>query len=496
MAEPAAVQEYVLLPSHGLRAGPSNSTPELRQFFSSLAAPGDRVDLGAGRQGADVRVLDSLGPDGAKLIEGSVESVLALRRLQPGTRVVPVRYYTPAVARRQIEAGPDGGVTAPGSPITLRVISAHDGAPVAGAFVVAFVDFANKSGAQGVTDVNGEVALALGGPTTTLDRLYIYPLAIYWSLLSKSFKATSGAQVALAPLDLSSPDGLRHYYGNTPDGAGTGVTVAVIDTGVADHPDLVVAGGANTVPGENPKNYGDNGQHHGTHVAGIIAARGKPPTGVRGLAPGVALRSYRVFGQGSGSASSFAIAKAIDLATSEGCDLLNMSLGGGQPDDTLKAAVEAARAAGSLCVIASGNGDRAPVAFPASDAMALAVSALGRVGTFPNDSAETDDVAAPFGTDTADFIASFSNVGPEIALTGPGVGIISTVPGGYAEISGTSMACPAATGMAAQLLASSDVLKMTRNAGRSDAIVKAILAAAKSLGLGATFEGHGLLQHP
>ena len=120
------------------------------------------------------------------------------------------------------------------------------------------------------------------------------------------------------------------------------------------------------------------------------------------------------------------------------------------------------------------------------------MSAFGRKGTFPTSAAEVEDIASPYGTDKKNFVASFSNVGPEIDLTGPGVGIISTVPNGHTEISGTSMACPAVTGAAARALAGSAVLKKKRDRARSDAMVKAILATAKPLGFGVTFEGHGL----
>lgn len=493
MAEQAAVQQYVLLPGGSLHTEQAGSTPEVSEFFASLGNPGETQDLGAQAPGAQLRVLDSLGPGGAALIEATPDAALALRRLQPGVQVVPLRHYTPAVARRQVRARSAAAMAAPGAAVTLRVISANGGSPVVGAFVVAFVDFSTKSGDQGVTDSKGEVQFALGGPHTTLDRLYVYPVDAHWSLVAAGFTATDGATVQLQPLDLSYTDGLRHYYGNAADGVGAGVTVAVVDTGVAKHPDLVVAGGANTVPGEKPTDFGDNGQHHGTHVAGIIAARGRPPQGIRGVAPGVTLRAYRVFAKGSGSATNFAIAKAIDQAITDKCDLINMSLGGGQPDPVITAAVDAARAGGSLCIIAAGNGDRGPVAFPASDPTAVAVSALGRVGTFPTTSSEADDVASPYGADHADFIAEFSNVGPELDLTGPGVGIMSTVPGGYAEISGTSMACPAVTGMAARALASSPALNMPRDASRSDAMRKAILASAHSLGFAPGFEGHGLL---
>jgi hypothetical protein len=89
--------------------------------------------------------------------------------------------------------------------------------------------------------------------------------------------------------------------------------------------------------------------------------------------------------------------------------------------------------------------------------------------------------------------ALFSNIGPEIDLTGPGVGIVSTVPGGYAALGGTSMACPAVTGVAARLLAGRpDVLGMSRDLARSDAIAGVLLDAAQALGFGPEFEGQGM----
>jgi len=242
-----------------------------------------------------------------------------------------------------------------------------------------------------------------------------------------------------------------------------------------------------------PDDWGDNGTRHGTHVGGIIAARGVAPAGRLGIAPGVCLRSYRVFGQDSQQASNFSIAKAIDRAVADGCDLINMSLGGGQPDELTSAAIADARAAGTLVIVAAGNDGRQPVSFPARDSGAIAVSALGRKGTFPAKSTERGDVSGPFGRDRKDFIAAFSNVGPEIDVIGPGVGILSTVPGGYAPMSGTSMACPAVTGVAARLLAGDRrIVRMKRDQDRSDAIAKAVFAAARDLGFGPEFQGHGL----
>ena len=493
MAKSTDTEQYVLLPPQGLRARGTTASPEAQEFLRA-AEPGGRQSLRIDGGTVPLQVVDSIGPDGAKLVELSAEAALSIRAQRPDLRLVPVHYYTPALVEPpQVVSGPPGARSASAAAtITLSVVSKTGAKPVANAFVVAFVDFKARTGAQGVTGDDGKVTLTLGKASITLDRLYVYPLDSNWSLIKKKLAVKTGTVVTVNPLNLGYTDGLRHFYGNADLDVGKGVTVGVIDTGVSKHPDLVIAGGANTVPGENRNDFGDNGKAHGTHVAGIIAARGNPPAGLRGVAPGVTLRAYRVFAKNEGSASSFAIAKAIDVAVAEKCDLINMSLGGGPPDPVLKAAIDDAYAAGSLCIIASGNNDRSPVSYPAVEGKALCVSATGRKGTFPTNAAAADEVAAPYGTDKKNFVAAFSNIGAEVDLTGPGVAIMSTVPGSYAEISGTSMACPAAVGAAARAIAGTPIIKMKRNARRAEAIVKAVLAAAKPLGFGPTFEGLGI----
>jgi subtilisin len=134
------------------------------------------------------------------------------------------------------------------------------------------------------------------------------------------------------------------------------------------------------------------------------------------------------------------------------------------------------------------------VSYPARYAQAVAVSAFGRKGTFPAGAAQALTIQKPYGTDRKNFVANFSNVGSEVALTGPGVGIVSTYPDGYAAMDGTSMACPAITGALARLLArQTRILGMARDQKRSDAIIHLALKAAEELGFGATFEGAGLL---
>ena len=82
-------------------------------------------------------------------------------------------------------------------------------------------------------------------------------------------------------------------------------------------------------------------------------------------------------------ATNFAIAKAIDQAVRDGCDLINLSLGGGIADPLLEDAIADARAGGSLVIVANGNDGRKSVSFPANNPLALAVSAMGRTDTFP-----------------------------------------------------------------------------------------------------------------
>jgi subtilisin len=424
---------------------------------------------------------------------------------------MPLVYYEPAVFRREVLSAPTSASTrasikkmagkkmakaaAPGG-VTVTVTSATNGKAVRGAMVVAFTNFAARAGAQGTTNAKGQVALALGGSTKKIERVYVYPKSAYWPSMQKDLTIKALSKLTLQPIDTAFVDCVRYFYAGGDLNSGKGVTVGVIDSGVAtNHPDLSLQGGQNTVPGEKPQDFGDNGtEGHGTHVAGIIAARGAAPHGIRGVAPGATLRSYRVFARGGNRASNYAIAKAIDAGVADKCDLLNMSLGGGSPDPVVTDAIAAAYRAGVLILAANGNDDRKPVSFPAANDMCQAVSAIGRKDTIPKGTEPEDSIAAPYGKDKKNFVASFSNVGSDTDLTGPGVGVISTVPGGYGVMSGTSMATPAETGAAARLLAAAPaILAMPRDRNRTAAMIAAVARACKLLGVGATFEGKGMI---
>jgi subtilisin len=497
MAQPGARRQFVLLPVRGMRASSPGVTRAAANFLTSLTRyVGARVvrPLGDVPQ-IELSVLDSVSDDGPKLVEVSPEAAIALRSSRPGLRLVPLVYYETAVAPRVIPQPETLTATVvPTRPFAVRVVSGRGNEPLAGCLVVVFTDFPGRRGAQATTDAGGEATFHLNPEVTRLDRVYAYPPGPgLWGALKTEVRVAEDLRVELEAVDLKRQDALRYFYGRRRLDDGEGVAVGVVDTGVdLVHPDLGVVGGENTVPGESPEDYGPNGQDHGSHVAGIIAARGGVH-GVRGVAPGVNLRSYRVFATGKAGASNYAIIKALDRAVGDGCDIINLSLSGGLPDAATRSAIEDARAQGALCVVAAGNDGRGPVGFPASHPMAVGVAAMGRLGLFPAGAVEAGDVAAPYGQDPLNFVADFSNVGPEIDLIGPGVGIVSTVPGGYAPMSGTSMACPAVAGAAAVLLSNRrDLLSLSRDQGRSDALAHELFEAARPLGFDLDFEGHGL----
>ena len=504
------VSRYLILPARGLR---TNANHDGYKFLDSLSKSVGKMtaaefSLDVAPRQPKIKVLGSIHENGAKLVELAKDQMIRLRLSEPGIRIVPEVTYQlafvpyPSLARKQAAgrhtaraaaAGLAEAVkTAPAGPVTITVTG--NGNPVKGVKVIAFTNFAQRAGAQGVTNATGVVKLNL--PAVKIERLIALPEIGFWPFMRKNVTLSAANDIALPPLDFSVDDCVRHFYGRADLDAGSGVTVGIIDCGIADHPDLVLDGGENTVTGESKDDFGDNGMEgHGTHVAGIVAARGSAPTGTRGVAPGVTLRSYRVFGQGQKGASNFAIAKAIDTAVADGCDLINMSLGGGAQDPATDDAVSAAREAGVVVLAANGNDSRHPVSFPAAFDLCLAVSAMGRKDALPANTATQDRVASPFGIDPNDFVASFSNIGEDTDLTGPGVGVISTVPSGYTIMDGTSMACPAATGaLARQLAQHPEILSMSRDQARSNAIVGLLGSIAAPLGFGAIFEGAGLIK--
>jgi type VII secretion-associated serine protease mycosin len=221
---------------------------------------------------------------------------------------------------------------------------------------------------------------------------------------------------------------------------GAGVTVAVIDTGVAAHPDLTgsFVAGKDFASGGNGRN---DGHGHGTHVAGIIAATPDNNLGVAGLAPDVTIMPIKVLDD-RGSGYSSAVSNGIIWAADRGADIISLSLGGGY-DAGQGVAVAYAISRGVTVIAAAGNerGSGSPVSYPAAFPGVIAVSA----------------------TQSDNLIASYSNRGDYVDIAAPGSAIYSTLPSGYASWSGTSMATPYVSAAAALVMARARALSVTVN---------------------------------
>jgi subtilisin family serine protease len=315
--------------------------------------------------------------------------------------------------------------------------------------------------------------------------------------------------IDLQPLPKGGPLGWWHYLaGVQQDGArrGAGIRIGVVDTGLGSHPYLshvkslgAVINGAH----DTSAKAGLDVLGHGTHVSGIMAAR--PPQGSNdyaGVASGADVSVIRVFPP-QGEANQGDIAEAIDLLSEQGADLINLSLGGPQPSEIERDALRAAVGRGTLCIGAAGNNFGQPVMYPSAYPEVASVSAIGLAGIYPAGSMEAQSLPSQYDRYTADnlFIANFSNLGPQLICTAPGVGIISTVPAEngnaapYAARSGTSMAAPVACGALASVLAQDTVYRdMKRGPERAQRAATILFASLRPLGLNPVYAGYGLSQ--
>jgi hypothetical protein len=250
---------------------------------------------------------------------------------------------------------------------------------------------------------------------------------------------------------------------------GAGVNVAVLDTGIdTTHPDLadnLVAQkcfGRGVCPPDNSDegNSAEDGNGHGTHVAGIITGRGE--TSPRGVAPDTGIVAVRVMDD-NGSGFTSDVITAIDWIMANQAQLnvkaINLSLGGGAYQgvcDTADAntqlyaqAVQLARQAGITIFAASGN--RGLTDEMMAPACVSGVIAVG--GTYDADLGQVTLGGCTDENATIDQVACVSNSSPELGLLAPGMSIISTaLGGGQRTESGTSMSTAHATAVAAFML--------------------------------------------
>lgn len=410
-------------------------------------APASAMDQLATEIGdQDYRVLSQKFDDGPAMVSLTSVAKLGFEAANPGVRILPVTRYalpdTEAKARRRRKPAPDD-------------------------------DLATAAGAEPAGKITQSAQDAAGTVWTT------------------DFKGTVLPTLAAG-------------------GLGAGVNVAVIDTGVdGDHPALAgslqisrcLIAGAH--PGEGrPVDWGAASATraaHGTHVAGIIAAR-PGHGGPEGVAPAAGLCSYRIFPDNAGGekgAENIDIINSIIAAIRDGCHVINLSIEGAKlREDGVRSAITEAWNQGVICVAAAGNGFGGPVSYPAAHPNCVAVTALGRLEAYPArpefKKYESIDVS---GADPAIYLAAFSNFGPQVQFAAPGHAVISTFPNNQWWFdSGTSMAAPYVAGMLARVLSNNPaVLNATGDAARSAAMLGLLIGGARALRLPQRGqEGYGL----
>lgn len=253
---------------------------------------------------------------------------------------------------------------------------------------------------------------------------------------------------------------------------GKTVKVAVLDTGIAPHPDLNIAGGVSFVDGTSGYDD-DNG--HGTHVAGTVAAQ-LNQIGVVGVAPDTELYAVKVLDQ-RGFGDYGKVIQGITWAIDNNMDIISMSFGGNEFSQALLDAIQLADASGILLVAAAGNrgswgGQEETELYPALYPEVISVGSVDK--TFQR--------------------LYYSSIGSELDIMAPGDEVLSTTKdGSYGYLSGTSMAAPHITGAAAVLWAKSPemnnhqvkeaLLQTATPLGSSSLYGKGIVNLAKALGL-------------
>jgi subtilisin len=269
----------------------------------------------------------------------------------------------------------------------------------------------------------------------------VYSFRITHSLFTKSLLTTNAQKL---PTGINRVDGdLSSTISGDGRGSQVNADIAIIDTGIQlNHPDLNVYRQKTFVAGTSSAND-DFG--HGTHVAGIAAAKDNS-IGVVGIAPGARLWAVKVLDKnGAGSISD--VIAGIDYVTAKAkdIDVANISFGCECKSSALDTAITKSVSKGITYVVAAGNGKKDASTFsPAYHPKVISVSAIsdtdGKCGS--------KGPASSYGKD--DSFATFSNYGSTVDISAPGVGIYSTYKGGsYKTLSGTSMSAPHVSGAVA-----------------------------------------------
>lgn len=311
--------------------------------------------------------------------------------------------------------------------------------------------------AQGITDADGKVVVTLYGerPETVTD-LFIKPRSGHWGLWRRRPELQFDVVNTFTLKTLSPPD--RFDWGGEAmrldrlpaRNRGAGVKIALIDTGVAiTHPQLARIDRGIDIGGGGDRSWAQDAIGHGTPCAGIISANADSAQPIRGYAPESELHVCRL---PSDPRCSDLVA-ALDYCLQTDIDLVCLGFGCERGSAIVEQRIVAAKLRGIAIIAAAGNTAGA-VQFPACSPNVLAVGAIGRIGTYPDDSPHAFQAAAAASNAGGVFVPPFSCRGPELDLCAPGVSVVGCQsPDGYAACDGTSVAAAHVAALAALILA-------------------------------------------
>lgn len=460
--------------------------------------------------------------DGRVVVELPPEALRSLLTLYPQIEVLPEEVALGPQRPLRVEPSAPGG-------IGVDVWVGCFGMGVGGARVV--LVHQDRRTWQGMTTSDGVAKISVGGGM--LVGIEVFTSGPWWPVHREIRHDVGGArriEVELQEVstfeegyDWGQSRALKvkdvHDQGIT----GSGIRVAVVDTGVAEHPDLNLAGGVNTCDVEPAEGYGD-GHWHGTHVAGVIAAQ-QNRYGVVGVAPGIQLFSVRVGRTRKMDDFSFTNAafesdllEGLRWCLDHNIQVINMSLFAPQTPAVV-AMLEALWQRGVVMIAPTGNRKRLAngqweangVDFPARSPHVLGVGAVGRVGTYPPESwFRQAEVGARFSPNFPDYyVPGFCRTGEGLDFLAPGVSILSTIPPGlggrgagaqaltgYTTWMGTSQASPFVAGLAALILEAHPAVFRCQDQARPQQVREILSRSCISLGLDPSVQGQGLPMAP
>ncbi len=347
--------------------------------------------------------------------------------------------------------------------------------------------------AQAVTDSSGQASLQTGAVDGSgIQAIYVRPAADHWERYIRNPSLESGQVnvIRLSPLARTS----RSFPGERPygwgqrimkfdrvsaDWKGAGTKIGLIDSGCdSSHPLLHhVVRGADLTRDKDAQSWKSDELGQGTHCAGIIAASAAAAAAsaggaasseivseIVGCAPDSELHIFKVVPGGYLSDLVDALSQCIE----RGLDIVQIGVSAEQFSEIVAQKITEARLHGIACITGAGNSGGV-VQFPGNVPGVLTVSAVGKLGEYPQDTRHAQRALPQLIAFSGIYATNFSAWGPQVGVCAPGVAVVSSVPGGgYAAWDGTSMAASHVVGFSALLLSHHPMLQSINYGARAE----------------------------